>query len=190
MVEPTQNRIAAAPRSTDTILLRFAVSGKACAFTFRWESVAGDRWAAFGDPVPVFSVGPRAGFHAHDVYHLTLLAETGWSAVLEILLAGARDGVFGGVEALAEEAVVLQHYLAIADPRWVVEMLDGAVTDVDAVARALRRGDEARYHVLRQLASRGVAQARIEGIPASFVARSRAWLDPPQPPPPRRSRRG
>ena len=43
--------------------------------------VAGE-WTAFGDPVPLFSTGPRAGFHVHDLYHLTLLAETGWSAVL------------------------------------------------------------------------------------------------------------
>ena len=64
-----------------------------------------------GDPVPVFTEGPKAGFHAHDVAHVMLLCETGWSAVLDILLAGKNNGVFGGPDALAEEAVILGWFM-------------------------------------------------------------------------------
>ena len=76
--------------NTDSLLLRFAVTASGCRLTYRWGSDPALAVAAFGDPVPVFLSGVRAGFHVHDVYHLTLLAETGFSAVLDILRSRYR----------------------------------------------------------------------------------------------------
>jgi hypothetical protein len=173
---------------TDSLHLRFQVSSGFCRLTYRWDSDPRTASAPFGDPVPVFAVGVRAGFHVHDVYHLTLLSETGFSEVLEILLAGARGGVFGGVDALAEEAIVLEHHLGTFDPELAVRMLAGKVSDADAVKRAFGRGDELRHHALRQLARGPEAAVTVEGLPASFVARSRRYRTPSAPI--RRSRRG
>lgn len=160
--------------ATTTIRLRFTLTdgGAKCAIHYRFDTDAD--WFPFGDPVPVFKSGAIAGFEVHDLYHLTLLAETGWSAVLGILLAGDRGGVFGGPGALAEEAVVMDWFmLAKNNATKSAALLNGIGAGITpaALERARLRGAAAVTVARSTLHARGSATLRIDDIPASFKDR-------------------
>jgi len=162
-----------------------------CRFAYQWDTdTAADvnTWHAFGDPVPATLDGALAGFHVHDVYHFALLAETGWSAVLEILMAGANGGVFGGPGALAEEAVVMDLFsgkrqgaaksarlLNSAGAKAAAKAAGRPAVTAAALLRTAERGDGASLALKERMAAKGWAIVTIADLPADFRDRSIAW---------------
>lgn len=134
---------------TASIRLRFRnVAGGKVAMDHQWASDS--LWYAFGDPVPL-DEGPHTAFGVHDLYHFSLMAEAGWSEVLEQLLAGKNDGVFGGLDALREEAVVLDRYLMYPNTIAKSTALLGYRVSKQHLKAALERGDKVKDLVCSKL---------------------------------------
>jgi hypothetical protein len=136
----------------------------------------GGSWLSMGDPVPRFVNCPRAGFEVHDLYHFTLLSESGWSAVLGILMGGDRGGVFGGPDALAEEAMILDRFLP--EPNSAAKnaaLLNGAVR-AEHIAAALDRGDAVKALVLANLDAGAPTVLPIK-VPAAFIEKAVNWMN-------------
>lgn len=172
-----------------------------CRYVYQWDTDrttaaaagrdANREWHAFGDPVPASLTGELAGFHAHDVYHFALLAETGWSAVLEILMAGANGGTFGGPGALAEEAVVMDVFagrihganaaaksaalLNSAGAKAAAKAAGRSPITAAQVRRAAKRGSAAMAALKVRMTAKGWAIVTIADLPADFRERSIAW---------------
>jgi len=114
------------------------------------------------------------GFHVHDVYHVALLGETGWSEVAEILLLGKRDGYVSGPVALAEEAVIMDRFTQRPmTPSKAAVTLWNSTSDrlpVQGVqlARVFPRCDQARKGILAKLATQGTATATTR-VPVTFA---------------------
>lgn len=166
--------------------VRFITQGEKTAIEYRFDT--DHDWSAFGDPVPTFKTGPLAGFEVHDLYHLTLLAETGWSAVLGILLCGDRAGVFGGPGALAEEGVVMDWFLrAHNSPAKSTALLNavGANVEPTGVERSRVRGLKAVEAAKARLAATGTVTLTIADVPAAFKVRALAARKPVSKPAPK-----
>ena len=162
--------------------IRFTTTGVPagkCKIDYRFDTDPVNQWSPFGDPVPTFVGGHMDGFEVHDLYHLTLYAETGWSAVLSILLHGDRDGVFGGPGALGEEGVVMDWHMGPLvrnsdDKATALLNAVGANAAVDAVRRARERGEKGTRGALATLRKTGSATTVIS-MPDAFVTKAIAY---------------
>lgn len=156
--------------------LAFRLDGGVCRIGFAFPNVGSGRWFDFGQPVPVL---PN-GFHVHDLYHVGLLGETGFSEVANILLLGERDGYVSGPMALAEEAIIGDRFTRYPMNSYkAAEVLYNAVADRNDPAQRIpikapqldavwERCDTARDLALHALHRRGEARLTTR-VPVGFA---------------------